>query len=150
MSNNLVRDWMTSKPITVPQCSPIRDAYWLMIDNKIRRLPVMDNERLVGIITMEDLRRAEPPTGIGLDLVRITDMLSKMTVHQVMSRDPKTITPDATLIEAAQMMLEYRISALPVMDGSQLVGIITESDIFRAFVNMEEGNALHNPRDQRK
>lgn len=138
MTNNLVRDWMTPKLVTVDACAPLRDAYWLMIDHKVRRLPVMDKERLVGIITLEDLRRAEPPTSIGLDLVRITDMLSRMTVHQAMSRDPKTITPDAALIEAARMMLEHAISALPVIEGSQLVGIITESDIFRAFVKMEE------------
>jgi acetoin utilization protein AcuB len=137
MSKNLVRNWMTSKPVTVSQNSPIRDAYWLMLDNKVRRLPVMDKERLVGIITMEDLRRAEPPTGMGLDLVKITDVLSKMTVRQVMTKDPMTIAPDASLIDAAQTMLEYRISALPVIEDDQLVGIITESDIFRAFVKIE-------------
>jgi len=138
MIKNLVRDWMTPKPITVSSSAPLRDAYWLMIEHRVRRLPVMDQERLVGIITLEDVRRAEPPTGIGLDMVRITEMLARLTVHQVMSRDPKTITPDAALIEAARMMLEYAISALPVMEGSQLVGIITESDIFRAFVKTEE------------
>jgi len=129
---------MTPKPVTVSQNSPIRDAYWLMIDNKIRRLPVMDHKRLVGIVTLEDLRRAEPPTGIGLDLVKITAILSKMTVRQVMTREPRTITLDASLIDAARMMLEHGISALPVMEGDQLVGIITESDIFRAFVKTEE------------
>jgi len=138
MTNNLVRDWMTPKPFTVNSCTPLRVAYWLMIDNKVHRLPVMEKGQLVGIITLEDVRRAEPRTGIGLDMVRITEMLARLTVHQVMSRDPKTITPDAALIEAARMMLEYAISALPVMEGSQLVGIITESDIFRAFVKTEE------------
>jgi acetoin utilization protein AcuB len=139
MSGNLVRDWMTPKPITVSPNSPLRDAYWLMIDNKVRRLPVMDKEGLVGIITLEDLRRAEPPTGIGLDLVKITDILSRMTVRQVMAKNPRTITPNVPLIEAARLLLEHKISALPVMDGSKLVGIITESNIFRAFVELERG-----------
>jgi acetoin utilization protein AcuB len=98
----------------------------------------MDEEHLVGIITLEDLRRAEPPVGIGLDLVRITDMLSKMTIQQVMTRNPKTIAPDVPLIEAAQMMLENDISALPVMEGPRLIGIITVSDIFRAYVELEQ------------
>ena len=138
MSDKLVRDWMTPKPIIISQNSPLRDAYWLMIDNKVRRLPVMDDEHLVGIVTLEDLRRAEPPTGIGLDLVKITDMLSRMTVRQVMTKDPKTIAPDAPLIEAARMMLEHEVSTLPVMEDSQLLGIITESDIFRAFVELGE------------
>jgi acetoin utilization protein AcuB len=129
---------MTQKPITVSPSSPLQDAYWLMIDHKVHRLPVIDKERLVGIITLEDLRRAEPPTGIGLDLVRITDMLSKMTVQQVMTKNPKTIAPDVPLIEAARMMLEHDISALPVMGGVHLDGIITVSDIFRAFVELEE------------
>jgi acetoin utilization protein AcuB len=140
MTKHLVRDWMTPKPIVVSPNTPLRDAYWLMIDNKVRRLPVMDKERLVGIVTLEDLRRAEPPTGICLDLVRITDMLSRMTVHQVMTRDPKTIAPDAPLIEAARLMFELKISALPVMERGQLAGIITESDIFRAFVELEGKN----------
>ena len=139
MSGNLVRDWMTPKPITVSPNSPLRDAYWLMIDNKVRRLPVMDKEGLVGIITLEDLRRAEPPTGIGLDLVKITDILSRMTVRQVMAKNPRTITPNVPLIKAARLLLEHKISALPVMDGSKLVGIITESNIFRAFVELEGG-----------
>ena len=137
MSNNLVRDWMTSNLVTVSQNSPIRDAYWLMVDNKIRRLPVVDHGHLVGIITMEDLRRTEPPTGIGLDLVKITAILSKMIVRQVMTKDPLTISSDLSLIDAAQMMLENKISALPVIENDQLVGIITESDIFQAFVKLE-------------
>lgn len=133
-----VREWMTPTPITVSPSSPLRDAYWLMIENKVRRLPVMDKDNLVGIITLEDLRRAEPPPGIGLDLVKITDLLSRMIVRQVMTQHPKTITPDAQLVNAAQMMLEYEISALPVMENSHLVGIITESDILRAFVEHEK------------
>lgn len=138
MAENVVRDWMTPRPITVSTTSPLRDAYWLMIDNKVRRLPVMDDEQLVGIVTLEDLRRSEPLTGMGLDMVKITDMLSRMTVRQIMTEDPKTIAPEAPLIEAARMMLDHKISALPVMEGNELVGIITESDIFRAFVKLEE------------
>jgi CBS domain-containing protein len=138
MSGNQVRDWMTPNPVIVSPGTSLRKAHWLMIDNKVRRLPVMDGEHLVGIVTMEDLRRAEPSTGIGLDLVKITDLLSRMTVRQLMTKDPKTITPDTPLIEAARMMLEQEISALPVMEAGQLVGIITESDIFRAYVKLEQ------------
>ena len=138
MSGNQVRDWMTPNPVIVSPGTSLRKAHWLMIDNKVRRLPVMDGEHLVGIVTMEDLRRAEPSTGIGLDLVKITDMLSRMTVRQLMTKDPKTITPDTPLIEAARMMLEQEISTLPVMEAGQLVGIITESDIFRAYVKLEQ------------
>lgn len=139
MSKNLVRYWMTSNPVTVSPSCPLQEAYWLMIENEVHRLPVLDGDRLVGIVTMEDLRRVEPLPGIGLDLVKITNMLSKMTIHQIMTRKPKTIPPDASLIDAARMMLEYKISTLPVVEGNQLVGIITESDVFRAFVELEAG-----------
>ena len=138
MSQNLVREWMTPNPVTISPSTSLREAHWLMIDNKVRRLPVMEDGHLVGIVTIEDLRRAEPSTGIGLDLVKITDMLSRMTVRQLMTEDPQTISPDVPLFEAAQMMLEQEISALPVMEGTRLIGIIAESDIFRAYVKIEQ------------
>lgn len=138
MSGNIVRDWMTPKPITVSSSCPLRDAYWLMLEHKVRRLPVVDDGRLVGIVTLEDVRRAEPPTGICLDLVKITEMLSRMSVRQVMSDNPRIISPEVPLIEAARMMLKHKISTLPVIEGDELVGIITERDIFRAFVKLEE------------
>ena len=137
MPDKLVRDWMTPKPMTVSASRSLRDAFWLMLDHKVRRLPVMDNGRLVGIVTVEDLRRAQPPTGVGLDLVKITDVLSRMNVRQVMTKNPRAIAAEAPLIEAARMMLEHEISALPVMEHGELVGIITESDIFRALVKLE-------------
>lgn len=137
MSSNLVRNWMTSNPITVPSSCSLQDAYWQMNNNKIRRLPVMEGSDLVGIVTLEDLRRVEPPVGIGLDIVKITDMLSRMIVRQVMTDHPRTISPNSPLVEAARMMLEFKIRALPVIEENQLVGIITESDILRAFVEQE-------------
>lgn len=138
MSKNLVRNWMTPKPITISAKSSLPEAYWRMIDNKVRRLPVVENKKVVGIITIEDLRRADPPKGFGLDLVKISNMLSKMPISIIMSKDPLTISPDKTLLEAAQLMLDHEISTLPVIEENQLVGIITESDIFRAFVKLEE------------
>jgi formylmethanofuran dehydrogenase subunit E len=104
----------------------------------------LEGEHLAGIITLEDVRRIEPPTGFGLDLVKITNMLSKITVSQVMTRNPRTIASDAPLIEAARMMLEHKISTLPVVSGSHLVGIITESDIFQAFVKLESEKKVQN------
>jgi acetoin utilization protein AcuB len=109
-----------------------------MINNNIRRLIVLDGESLVGIVTLDDIRHAEPTMTIGFDLVRISDILSKMTVRQIMTENPETIAPSAALIDAARVMLEKKISTLPVLDGDDLVGIITESDIFRAFVDRED------------
>ena len=111
-----------------------------MIENKIRRLPVMDGDTLIGIVTLENLRRINPISVAGLDILHINEMLAKLPVRQLMTGNPITISPAASLIDAARLMLKHKISALPVLDGSELVGIITESDIFRAFVESEEGS----------
>jgi acetoin utilization protein AcuB len=125
---------MTPDPITISSGADLPEAYWLMINNKIRRLPVVDRGTLVGIITLEDRRLMMPADVIRIDPVRVSDMLSRMPVRRMMTREPKTISVNAPLIEAASQMLERKIGALPVMDGDKLVGIITESDIFRALV----------------
>ena len=138
MKNNLVRDWMTSGPITISSNSTLPEAYWLMIDNRIRRLLVVDEGVLVGIVTLEDLRRKIPDNAIRIDPVRVSDILVKLPIRLLMTKSPKTISQDANLIEAARKLLKHRISALPVMDGDTLVGIITESDIFRALVKLLE------------
>jgi CBS domain-containing protein len=134
MESKLVRDWMTSNPIIISSNCTLPEAYWLMVNNKIRRLLVVDQDTLVGIVTLEDLRGKVPAALIGMDPVRTSDLLVKLPVRHVMSENLKTIPADATLVEAARLMLEFKISALPAMDGTRLVGIITESDIFRALV----------------
>ena len=138
MQSELVRDWMTTDLIVISSNCTLPEAYWLMVNNKIRRLPVVDQDILVGIVTLEDLRGKIPVNLIGIDPVRASDMLAKLPVRHVMSENPKTIPVDATLVEAARLMLEFKISTLPVMDGARLVGIITESDIFRALVKQTE------------
>ena len=138
MKNKLVRDWMTDNPISISSNCSLPEAYWLMVNNKIRRLPVIDQNVLVGIVTVDDLRGKVPTTLIGLDPVKASEMLTQLPVRYLMSENPKTIAVDATLVEAARLMLEFNISTLPVMDGTRLVGIITESDIFRALVKQIE------------
>lgn len=137
MAANFVKEWMTPNPKTISSSATLPEAYWVMIKNDIRRLPVVDHGKLVGIITLEDLRRFEPISMAGMDLIRMSDMLSTLPVRRVMNTDLKTISPERPLIDAAKMLLENKISALPVVDNEELVGIITESDIFRAFVEME-------------
>ena len=138
MDSELVQDWMTTNPIIISSNCTLPEAYWLMVNNKIRRLPVVDQDTLVGIVTLDDLRGKIPATLIGMDPLRASDMLTKLSVRHVMSENPKTVPAGATLVEAARLMLEFKISTLPVMDGARLVGIITESDIFRALVKQTE------------
>ncbi|MBN2547754.1 MAG: CBS domain-containing protein [Anaerolineales bacterium] len=138
MKGNLVRDWMTPDPITVTSNVAIPEAYWIMVNNKIRRLPVVDDGILVGIITLEDLRQKFPFTSFAIDVVRASDILSNYPIGKIMSQNPRTTTPDTTLAEAAKLMIERGISTLPVMESGKLVGIITESIIFRAFVELTQ------------
>lgn len=133
-----VKDWMNSHVITVSGSSTLPDAYWLMLENDVRRLPVVEDGILVGIVTMEDLRRMDPIEAAGYDIIRISNMLAKLPIRQLMTKNPKTIAPTESLVKAAQLMLRNKISTLPVLDGDELVGIITERDIFRAFVESEE------------
>ena len=138
MIKKQVKDWMNSHVITVSGSSTLPDAYWLMLENDVRRLPVVEDGVLVGIVTLEDLRRMDPIEAAGFDIIRISDMLAKLPIRQLMTKNPKTIAPAESLVKAAQLMLRNKISTLPVLDGDELVGIITESDIFRAFVESEE------------
>lgn len=138
MTTKQVKDWMNSHVITISGSSTLPDAYWLMLEDGVRRLPVVEDGALVGIVTLEDLRRMDPIKVAGLDVIQISNMLSRLPVRRLMTENPKTIAPTTSLVDAARLMLGNKISALPVLDGGKLVGIITESDIFRAFVKAEE------------
>lgn len=141
MTEHSVREWMTSDPITITSRQTLPEAYRLMMGNSIRRIPVVDDGELVDIVTMRDLMQVKPPRNLGLNVIHINDILSNLPIHSMMTPDPKTISPAAPLIEAAKLMLEEKISGLPVIEGGHLAGIITESDIFRAFVALETQSA---------
>ncbi len=136
MIKALVRDWMISDPISISENADLPDAYWLMIKNNVRRLLVVDDDKLVGIITMDDLRPKLLTNVVGMYSERTNNILAQIKINQVMTKNPKTASADQSLVEAAQKMLTHNISTLPVMDGENLVGIITEKDIFRALVEL--------------
>lgn len=127
-----VNDWMTRTPLTISPNASLVDAYDLMRENEVRRLLVVEKE-LIGIITQSDILRALP--GL-LDEGDRETRLMKVTrkVRDVMTYDPVTVDPEDTIQEAAERMLEYEVSGLPVISGGRPVGIITESDIFRLVV----------------
>ncbi len=106
-----------------------------MTEKRIRRLPVVDRGKLVGIITLGDVRGAEPSAASTLSVWEMNNLLTKLTVSEIMTRDPTTISQEATISTVAEIMLEKKFSGLPVVDeAGKLVGIITESDIFRLVV----------------
>jgi acetoin utilization protein AcuB len=127
---------MTTNPVTVKSSTTLPEAYWLMIENNIRRLLVIDQDRLVGIVTMEDLRGSVHTEIIAINPLKVNEILSKLPVGQLMSKDPITISPTENVLDAAQRMLQHKISTLPVTDAGAVVGIITESDLFRVLVEL--------------
>ncbi|MCL4835522.1 MAG: CBS domain-containing protein [Caldilineaceae bacterium] len=129
-----VRDWMTPNPVTVAPDAPLAEAYRLMEENEVRRLPVVNKQReLVGIITRSDLLQHVPFFPDEEELEEELPYIN-LTVEEVMSYDPISIESTDTIQAAAELMLEAKISGLPVRAGNRLVGIITESDIFRLVV----------------
>lgn len=135
MRQELVRDWMSDEVITVMPETTLPEAEQLMIAHMIRRLPVVENGRLVGIVTYGDIRNARPSRTASLSLWELDFLAARLKVSEFMTLEPVTILQDVTIGKAAQLMLKYMISGLPVLDSAgELVGIITESDVFRLVV----------------
>ena len=132
----LVRDCMTKKLITIEEETPIIKAFRIMKDNNIRRLPVMRNEKLAGVITDRDLKEATPSKATSLDVHEIYSLLSEVKVKDIMSKDLLTIGPDESIEKAAMLMLNKKISGLPVIEAGNLTGVITQTDIFKALVDI--------------
>jgi len=132
MKQELVRDWMTKDVITITSETSLTDVHALMRSKNIRRLPVVDHHQIVGMVTLGDVRGAEPSTASSLSVWEMNDLLANLKVAKIMTRNPATIQQNASIGEAAKIMLGKKFSGLPVVDeANRLVGIITESDIFR-------------------
>ena len=130
MNNRLVKSWMSTPVITVTEDTPLSDARKLIADNKIRALPVMKEDKLIGIITRRGLLRLDLSI-LGDESWHINADLEDEKVGDVMTLKPLTILPDSSVPKAARIMLENKITALPVLEKGKLVGIITNSDILR-------------------
>ncbi len=133
-----VKTRMTANPYTVTPDTSVTDAYALLRKHNIRRLPVVEKGKLVGIVTDRELQKVSPSTATSLSIVEVNYLLSKTKVKDAMSRAPLiTIGEDSLLEEAAVLMQDNKIGALPVVNrGGKLVGIITETNIFDAFTDL--------------
>lgn len=130
----LVRDLMSSPPITTASALPIPDAAHLMKSRGIRRLPVLDGQQLVGIVTDRDLREVMPSKVSTLSPWEATTRLAAITVADVMRRSVLTTSADADARDAAYTMLHHKVGALPVVsDTGELVGLVTVSDVLRDY-----------------
>jgi acetoin utilization protein AcuB len=128
---------MTKNPVTVTPDVSVPEAQAIMRREKIRRLPVLDKQgKLVGIVTSLDLIHASPSPATSLDMYELHYLLSKLKVESVMTKNVITVTEDLPIEEAARIMADNNISGLPVMRNNILVGIITESDLFKLFIEL--------------
>lgn len=132
----LVRDRMTAPAVTIDPKTPIYDALALMKARRIRRFPVVKGRRLVGIVTWTDLMRASPSPATSLTVWEIPYLLMKAPVSEVMSRTVITVSPTATIEEAAVLMRRHKFGGMPVVEEGAVVGVVTESDIFDAFIDL--------------
>jgi acetoin utilization protein AcuB len=133
----LVREKMTPDPITITPQTTTAEALTLMRDSHVRRLPVIDKGKLVGIVTDRDLMEVSPSPATSLSIFELNYLLSKMKVEQIITKQSViSISPNAFLEEAALIMRDNEIGAIPVVENKKVVGIITESNIFDAFIEI--------------
>jgi acetoin utilization protein AcuB len=134
-----VRELMTGAPVTVSPATSMLDARHLMRSKHFRHLLVTENGQLVGIVTDRDVRLNLPSQATSLSVWEINHLLTKLTVDEVMTRAVITVGPDRDAADAARLMIEHKIGALPVLDEGLLIGIVTETDMLRAFVRSADG-----------
>jgi acetoin utilization protein AcuB len=133
----LVRDWMTTDPITVGPDTSVMKASQIMKENNVRRLPVVDEAgKLAGIVSDRDLKEASPSKATTLDVHELYYLLSELKVKDIMSKRVVTIGPEDTVEKAAVILLEHKITGLPVMKDSQVVGMLSQGDVFRVLTSI--------------
>ena len=133
----LVKERMSRHPITILPNTSLHEALSIMREENVRRLPVVNKkDKLVGIVLEKDLLYASPSPATSLSIYEMHYLVSKITVDELMTREVITVTEDCPLEEAARIMVDNSIGGLPVMRGDQLVGMITESDLFKMFLEL--------------
>ncbi len=132
----LVGERMSRPGITVTPDVSIHDAMETMKEKKIRRMPVVENGNLVGIVSNKDLLNASPSQATTLSVWELNYLLSKITIKDVMAKDVIAVSEDTPIEEAARIMADNKIGGLPVIDGQRVVGIITETDLFKIFLEL--------------
>jgi len=131
-----VKSRMTANPYTIAYNAPITEVIELMREKNLKRVPVVDGEKVVGMLTHSDIQKVSPTKATTLSIYELNYLLSKTLVKDAMTKNAITISPDALLEEAAVLMRENRISSLAVVKDNRIVGIVTESDIFDSFIDL--------------
>jgi len=132
----LIKDWMAKDVLTVDENTSLMRATRLMKENNIRKLPVVSHGKLIGIISDRDVKDSSPSKTTSLDIHELYYLLSEMKVRDVMTKNPITMVKTDSLEKAAMVMLENKISGIPVLDESgHLAGLLSESDVLRGFIH---------------
>jgi len=130
-----VRDVMTWNVVTVTSDMPIMEARKIMDAHGVRRLPVVDRGKMVGMVSKERITRTAPSPATSLSVWEINYLLAKMTVKEVMSKDPVTVDPEMSVEAAIALAQKKGVGALPVLENNKLVGIATTNDFFYKILN---------------
>ncbi len=137
-----VRNWMQRRPVTISPQETLRAGWRVIRERRVRHLPVVEEGKLVGIVTDRDLRQALPSRAVGLELHEVPHLAEKVRIWEVMARVVVTIHGEAPIEEAAHLLLRYRIGGLPVVKGDTLVGIITKTDLLRALLERQRRSSV--------
>ncbi len=133
----LVKNWMSKDLVTIEEKDSMQHALALMREHQIRMLPVLAKGELVGVVSDSDLKRASASDATLLDIHELLYLISKIKVHDIMTRNPITVPDEYTVEEAAQVLMERKISGVPVTDrNGKLVGVITRHDIFKILISL--------------
>ncbi len=133
----LVKNWMNEPAITIDKQSSMQDAMNLMKMHRITLLPVMDKNRLVGVLTDRDLKKSSASDATTLEVHELLYLLSSIKVKDIMSPNPISVPPDFTIEETAELLLSNKISGVPVVDNDGgIVGVITHTDLFKVIISL--------------
>lgn len=137
-----VREWMTPDPFTLSEGDRVKTAVKHLLKAGIRHIPVLRDGKLTGIVTDRDIRRALPSLEAGATPEQYQAFMEKNTLKDIMTADPVTCTPDTDVIDAVKILAERKFGAIPILQGDQLVAILTQIDVMRALLRMlESGQA---------
>lgn len=127
---------MTANPFTIDSGATVPDAIEMMQTHGITKLPVLRDGKLCGVVSQSDINRALPSDTTSLSFGEVAYLLSKLKIYKIMKKNPPTISADAMLEEAAIVMRDSKVEILPVMDEGKVIGVITESDVLDAFIDI--------------
>ena len=134
----LVRDFMTTDLMTVQETDTLLDATMFFVRSTFRHLPVLRDRQLVGIITERDVKQYAPSVLSGISAEEYNSIMETTTISRVMTRTPLTVRPDQSVLEAAKLLYAKRLGCLPVVQDSELVGIITTTDMLKVLTHILE------------